>query len=277
MCAKLGVSRSGYYKWASGTPSKREAERVELITKMREIFAEHDGRIGSPKMRVELAKRGVSAGKNRVARAMRQGGLRAKTHRPYRVTTDSNHALPIAENRLNREFSVAEPNKVLVSDITYVRTAGGWVYLAVFIDLFSRMVVGWAVSRSLKTEVVLTALERAVKTRGLKSGVMVHSDRGCQYSSAAFRAALRRHGFVQSMSRKGNCWDNAVAESFFRIYKTELTYHCKFNDLTDVWRKSFEYFECYYNRKRAHGTLNYMTPAEFESQFYHKKGNTLIA
>lgn len=219
-----------------------------MINRMTELFAEHDGRIGSPKMRVELAKSGIFAGKNRVARAMRAGGLRAKTHRPYRVTTDSKHKLPVAENRLNREFAVNEPNKVLVSDITYVRTSAGWVYLAVFIDLFSRMVVGWAVSRSLKTDVVLTALDRAVKSRGLKPGVMVHSDRGCQYASFAFREALQRHGFVQSMSRKGNCWDNAVAESFFRIYKTELTYHCRFNDLTDVWRKSFEYLECYYNR-----------------------------
>jgi len=241
---------------------------IKVIT---ELFTEHDGRIGSPKMRCELAKRGISAGKNRVARAMRECGFRAKTHKPFRVvTTDSNHTLPVAVNRLNREFTVEEPNKVLVGDITYIKTSAGHVYLAVFIDLFSRMVVGWNVGRNLVTEVVLTALNRAVKSRGLQPGVMIHSDRGSQYASDAFREALRGYGFVQSMSRKGNCWDNAVAESFFRIYKTEFAYHRKFKDLTDVWRKSFEYIECYYNRKRIHGSLNYLTPVEFENQFYRK-------
>ncbi len=165
---------------------------------------------------------------------------------------------------------VDEPNKVLVGDITYVKTSAGWVYLAVFIDLFSRMVVGWDISGDLGTGMVLNALNRAVKSRGLQSGVMVHTDQGSQYASDTFRETLRGYGFVQSMSRKGNCWDNAVAESFFRIYKTELVYHRKFKDLADVWHKSFEYIECYYNRKRIHGSLNYLTPAEFENQFYSK-------
>ncbi len=177
-------------------------------------------------MRRELANRGISTGKNRVARVMRECGFRAKTHKPFRVvTTDSNHTQPIASNHLNREFTVDEPNKVLVGDITYVKTSAGWAYLAVFIDLFSRMVVGWDVGSSLVTGVVLSALNRTVKSRDLQPGVMIHSDRGIQYASDAFREALRGYGFIQSMSRKGNCWDNAVAESFFRIYKTEFVYH----------------------------------------------------
>jgi len=172
------------------------------------LFAEHEGRIGSPKMRRELARRGISAGKNRVARVMRECGFRAKTHKPFRVaTTDSNHTLPTAANRLNREFTVDEPNKVLVGDITYVKTSAGWVYLAVFIDLFSRDISG-----DIGTRMVLNALNRAVKSRGLQSGVMVHTDQGSQYASDAFRETLREYGFVQSMSRKGNCWDNAVIE-----------------------------------------------------------------
>ncbi len=265
------MSRSGYYKWACRKPSKREVERSEMKAQITKLFAEHEGRIGSPKMRRELARRGISAGKNRVARVMRDCGFRAKTHKPFRVaTTDSNHTLPTAANRLNREFTVDEPNKTLVGDITYVKTSAGWVYLAVFIDLFSRMVVGWDISGDLGAGMVLNALNRAVKSRGLQSGAMIHTDQGIQYASDAFREALRRHGFVQSMSRRGNCWDNAVAESFFRIYKTELAYHRKFKDLADVWHKSFEYIECYYNRKRIHGSLNYLTPVEFENQFYKK-------
>lgn len=236
------------------------------------IFMEHEGRMGSPKMRRELARRGIIAGKNQVARAMRELGLRAKTHRRVRVaTTDSRHTQPVAANLLNREFTVDAPNKALVSDITYVRTSAGWVYLTVFIDLFSRLVAGWAVSRSLDTDMVLAALDRAVRGRKLPPGAMIHSDRGCQYASEAFREALRRHGFVQSMSRKGNCWDNAVAESFFRIYKTEMAYHCKFQNETDVWRKSFEYIESYYNRKRSHASLGYLTPVEFE-YYFHNRG-----
>jgi len=267
----LRVSRSGYYKWARRKPSKREGRQAVVKDAIEMIFREHDGRLGSPKMRHELARRGIIAGKNTVAQTMRSLGLRAKTHRRFRVmTTDSRHTLPIAANLLNREFRVDAPNKALVSDITYVRTSAGWVYLTVFIDLFSRLVAGWAVSRRLDTEMVLTALDHAVKSRKLKSGVIIHSDRGCQYASEAFRDALRKYGFVQSMSRKGNCWDNAVAESFFRIYKAEMAYHCKFLNEIDVWRKSFEYIESYYNRKRSHATIGYLTPVEFDSHFYNK-------
>jgi putative transposase len=208
-------------------------------------------------------------GKNQVARTMRRLGLRAKTHKSFRVkTTDSNHSLPIAENLLNRQFKVSEPNKVLVSDVTYVWTNRGWAYLTVFIDLFSRSVVGWNVSDNLSADAVLTALNRAIKNRNLKQGTIIHSDRGSQYAAAVFRKTLQKHGFIQSMSRKGNCWDNAVAESFFRIYKTEMAYHCKFIDAEDLKNKTFEYIECYYNRKRLHSNNNFLTPAQREDYFY---------
>lgn len=268
MCRVLGVSRSGFYKWQKSCPSKRDKETAILVSKIKEIYDENKGRIGSPKMKEELNAKGIRAGKNRIAYHMRKNDLRAITHKKFRVvTTDSKHDLPIAENLLDRKFMVDQANQVLVSDITYVRTKAGWAYLTVFIDLFSRMIVGWAVSSSINTEMVLKALNRAVFSRRLLPGVMVHSDRGSQYASGEFRAALKKYRFVQSMSRKGNCWDNAVAESFFRIYKTELVYHCNFENERDLYHKTFEYIECYYNRKRRHGTLGYLTPAEYENKF----------
>jgi len=268
MCQVLGVSRSGYYKWAKHIPSKRMQDNIVLTTKIKKIYKAHKGRIGSPKMKIELAAQGIQAGKNRIANQMRINKLRAITHRKFRVvTTDSNHHLPIADNLLNREFNTQEPGKVLVSDITYIRTNAGWVYLTVFIDLFSRIVVSWSVSTGLGTDMVLNALHRAVFTRKLLPGTMIHSDRGSQYASDLFRGVLKQYRFVQSMSRKGNCWDNAVAESFFRIYKTEFAYHCQFDNIEDVRRKTFEYIECYYNRKRRHGSIGYLTPTEFEMKY----------
>jgi putative transposase len=268
MCRVLRVSRSGFYKWLHHVPSKRERDATFLDAEITKIFRDHKERIGSPKMKRELAAKGIHVGKHRIVHSMRRFGLYAKTHMKFRVvTTDSKHDLPIAENLLNREFTVAVPNQVLVTDITYVKTSVGWAYVTVFIDLFSRLVAGWSVSSTLSTGMVLTALQRAIKSRKLTAGVMIHSDRGSQYASELFREELTKHGFIQSMSRKGNCWDNAVAESFFRIYKTEMAYHCDFVDEADVLHKTFEYIECYYNRKRRHGTLNYLTPVEFEKQF----------
>lgn len=269
MCHVLKVSRSGFYAWAERKPSKRTEKQIALNEAISDVFEEHKGRLGSPKMHRELAERAVFAGKNQVAQAMHNLGLRAKTHKKFKVTTtDSKHNLPVAQNLLNRNFTVDAPNKVLVSDITYVKTGVGWAYLTVFIDLYSRAVVGWDVSDNMGTDTVLTALRRAIKNRGLQgTGVMIHSDRGSQYASDAFRRVLKWCGFVQSMSRKGNCWDNAVAESFFRIYKTELAYHCQFTDVVDVWRKTFEYIECYYNRKRKHGSINFLTPVMADEYF----------
>lgn len=271
MCRVLRVSRSGYYMWLNRKPSKRAAARAAKECLIAEIYAEHKKVLGSPKMRLELQNRSILMGKNQVAMAMRRLGLRAKTHKRFVVkTTDSNHSLPIAQNLLNRQFKVDEPNKVLVSDITYVWTANGWAYLTVFIDLFSRSVVSWKVCDNLGADMVLSALNSAIKSRNLKKGTMIHSDRGSQYAAIAFRKTLLKHGLVQSMSRKGNCWDNAVAESFFRIYKTEMAYHCEFRDAQDLRHKTFEYIECYYNRKRLHSNNKFLTPAQREYYFYKK-------
>lgn len=267
----MKVSRSGYYEWLKRIPSKREENNKILELKIKEIFEEHEERAGSTKIHEYLLSEGLKVSRNRVAKIMRKLELRSKTIKKYRViTTDSNHNFPVADNLLNRQFKVDEPNKVLVSDITYVRTAVSWAYLTVFIDLFSRLVVGWAVSSTLSTDAVLTALNRAIKSRKLSAGTIIHSDRGSQYASHAFRELMERNGFKQSMSRKGNCWDNAVAESFFKIYKSEMANHCKFTDQNDVLHETFDYIECYYNRKRRHGTLGYLTPVEFERHFYKK-------
>ena len=208
---------------------------------------------------------GFAVGKNRVARRMREAGLRSIVRRKYRpATTDSKHSQPVAENLLQRDFKVAEPDRVWVSDITYIATERGWLYLTVFLDLFSRMVVGWALSSSLSTQMVLSALYRAIGNRRPGAGLIIHSDRGVQYASEAFRGVLKENHFVQSMSRKGNCWDNAVAESFFGILKSELVHHERFTGHQDTLRALFEYIEIDYNRKRKHSTLGYQTPAQFE-------------
>ena len=268
MCRVLGVSRSGFYKWLKWQLGKQAKDTMQLQKRIDSIYKDHKGRIGSPKMKKELDAQGVPAGKNRIASYMRKAGLRAITTKKFRgTTTDSKHSLPVAPNILNREFTVSNCNNVWVTDITYVRTRKGWAYLVVFIDLYSRKVVGWAVGQSLATEMVLKALYRAIRDRNPPAGLMIHSDRGCQYASMAFREVLNAYGFVQSMSRKGNCWDNAVAESFFKIYKTEFAYHNDFKDEQEVLHKTFEYVEIYYNRKRRHGSTNYLTPVAYENQF----------
>jgi putative transposase len=197
---------------------------------------------------------------------MKAMGLRSIVRRCFRVTTQSKHAYPIAPNRLGRRFQVEAPNRLWGSDITYIRLQKGWVYLAVFIDLFSRQVFGWALSRSLDHGLVLKALERARQKRKPRRGLMIHSDRGGQYACTGFRQYLQRYGWTQSMSRKADCWDNAVAESFFHLLKTELVHHYTWYGYADVYAALFEYVELFYNRERSHSTLGYLTPTEFEQQ-----------
>ena len=214
----------------------------------------------------DLRDQGRKVGKNRVAERMRKAGLRSKIRRKYRVTTNSKHKFPVAPNLLERNFTAQAPDRVWVSDITYLATRTGWLYLTVIIDLFSRMVVGWALSSSLSHEMVVVALKRAIRRRGPTSGLVFHSDRGVQYACTGFRDELEGHGFVQSMSRKGDCWDNAVAESFFAIMKTELVYHERYEGHQDTLHSIFEYIEVFYNRQRRHSTLEYLCPAEYEKQ-----------
>jgi len=266
MCRVFEVSRSGYYRWLKRKPSPRQLDNQRLDGEILEIYDGSKGRYGSPKITRELRDRGRMVGKNRVAKRMRHAGLRSKVRRKYRVTTDSKHSFPVAPNLLERNFTTDAPDKVWVSDITYLATRTGWLYLTVIIDLFSRLVVGWALSSSLGHEMVVTALKRAVLGRRPGRGLIFHSDRGIQYACTGFRKEIGEHGFIQSMSRKGDCWDNAVAESFFGIMKTELIYHEKYGGQQDALHSIFEYIEAFYNRERRHSALGYLSPAEYEKQ-----------
>jgi len=237
--------------------------RLEAL--IRAEYKAHKGRSGSLKIAELLQKKGHEVSRSGVARRMKAMGLRAKPQRTYKKTTDSNHSESVAPNLLNRRFSAEKPDQVWVTDITYLRTQAGWVYLTVFLDLFSRMVVGWAVSSSLSHEAVVRALWCAVRRRRPQPGLMIHSDRGVQYACAGFRSVIDQLGFVQSMSRKGDCWDNAVAESFFRTLKTEWYYDASLLSLGHTHRELFEYIERYYNGQRLHATLGYLTPMQYEA------------
>jgi len=241
-------------------------DNQRLDAEIREIYDGSKGRYGSPKITQELRDRGRKVSKNRVAKRMRKAGLRSKIRRKYRVTTDSKHHFPLAPNLLDRNFTAQVPDTVWVSDITYLATKSGWLYLTVIIDLFSRIVVGWALSSCLSHQMAVVALKRAISRRRPAKGLVFHSDRGVQYACTDFRKELAKHEFIQSMSRKGDCWDNAVAESFFGILKTELVYHQSYEGHQDTLHSIFEYIEVFYNRQRRHSTLGYLCPSEYEKQ-----------
>lgn len=266
MARVLDVSRSGFYAWLSRPESECKKHQQTLDARVRLCFTASSGRSGSPKIYHALRQEGFPCSRSAVAKSMHRQELRAKVNRKFVATTNSKHDLPVAENLLNRTFSVDRPNTVWVSDITYLWSRSGWLYLTVFVDLFSRRVVGWSVSKNLGHESVLTALRRAIQSRRPGPGLMIHSDRGTQYCCDGFRKAIKTNHFVQSMSRKGNCWDNAVAESFFKTLKTEWAYHINLIDIYQARHELFEYIEAFYNNKRLHGTLNYLTPARFESR-----------
>ncbi len=265
MARLFSVSRSGYYAWRVRARSERERSEEELLDLISEIQKGVRYRYGSPRVTVELRKHhGKRVGHNRVARLMRENGLGRRARKRYRSTTDSNHGLEVAEDLLKREFSVSSRNVAWLSDISYIATAEGWLYLCVVIDLYSRKVVGWSMSTRLKTDLVLQALMMALMRRKPPEGMIFHSDRGSQYCSHAFRGRLARYRLRQSMSRKGDCWDNAPAESFFKTLKTELCGDRAFQSRRTARVAIFEYIEVFYNRFRLHSTLGYMTPSEYE-------------
>ena len=262
----LGVSKSGYYAWLKRPVSARDSDRRQLDVRVRAAFELHKARYGSTKIARYLTGEGYPCSRTRVAKSMKRQGLRSIVAKKFRATTDSSHGLTPAPNLLNRNFEVAEPNTVWVSDITYLPSKTGWLYLTVFIDLFSRRIVGWSVSNSLRHEMVIQALNRAVNIRRPPRGLVIHSDRGIQYCCEGFREKIAEYGFVQSMSRKGNCWDNAVAESLFRTLKTEWAHHIDLDGLEQAEPELFEYIEVFYNNQRLHATLDYVSPAAFEHQ-----------
>jgi len=268
MCRVLAVSRAGYYAWRARPLCDRVKDDRVLTERIREIQRQVKQRYGSPRVRMELRALGVRCGKNRVARLMREAGLPAKSARAFRVTTQSDHAEPIAPNRLERRFALAHhaaANQTWAADLTYIPTREGWLYLAVVIDLASRRVVGWAVRTRLHHEVAVAALQMALRHRQARGGVH-HSDRGVQYASAAYRQLLRDAAFTASMSRIGDCWDNAVVESFFATLTKELLGEGVFSTRAAASHALFDFIEIWYNRQRRHSTLGYLTPAEFEER-----------
>ena len=266
MASVLSVSRSGYYAWLSRPESSGKKQQGALDSRVKVCFKTSKERSGSPKIYNALKQEGFRCSRSAVARSMRHQGLRAKTRRRFIVTTDSKHTLAPAPNLLKRQSKVDHPNTVWVSDITYLWSREGWLYLTVFLDLFSRRIVGWSLSKDLGHESVLSALESAVHNRQSGPGLMIHTDRGTQFCCDGFKKVIQRHRFIQSMSRQGNCWDNAVVESFFRALKTEWAYHVKLLDYQHAKHELFEYIEVFYNNHRLHGTLDYLTPAQFEKQ-----------
>lgn len=264
MLRVLEVSSSGYYAWCGRPTSARTVRDELLIEQVRLVHASSRGRYGSPRVHAELRARGERCSRKRISRLMRQTGLRGKSKRRVRRTTDSSHALPIAENTLGRAFAATEPNQKWASDITYLWTNEGWLYVAVVLDLFSRRVVGWAMSETLEVSLVLGALRMAVVTRRPLPGLLHHSDRGSQYASRDYQLALQAIGARASMSRRGNCWDNAVCESFFATLKTELDVGRALTSRREARHLVFEFIEGFYNRERRHSSLGYESPASFE-------------
>lgn len=265
MCSALNVSRSGFYASERRGMSRRARENARLVEQIRAVHVRSRATYGSPRIHAELGANKIAAGRHRIARLMREEGIVARRPRRFRKTTLSNHGLPVAENVLAREFTTASPNEAWVGDITYIWTRQGWAYLAVVLDLFSRRVVGWALREHLRTELATEALNHALRRRVLRPGLIHHSDRGCQYASKAYQDVLANHGMVASMSRKGDCWDNAVAESFFATLRGELTERCEWATHPQARAAIHEFIEVFYNRQRRHSHLGYLSPAQFET------------
>lgn len=264
MCRVLEVSRAGYYASRGRPESRRSMSNRQLGAKVQEVYEVSRRNYGSPRVYLELRETGHIVGRHRVARLMRQQGLIARKKRRFRVTTDSNHQQPVAPNVLARNFQAKELNQAWVGDITYLATAEGWLYLAVLLDLCSKTVVGWAMSKQPDTSLALAALRMALERRQPAPGLVHHTDRGVQYASEAYTTALAAHGLVPSMSRRGNCWDNAPAESFFSTLKTELVRDRIFPSRAIARTEVFEYVEVFYNRARRHSSIGQVSPASFE-------------
>ena len=263
-CEVLGVTRQGFYAWRSRKPSKTALYRAELTEAVKQVYHQNRQVYGAVRIQKELQQQGHACNRKTVAKVMKSAGISAATGRAFRVTTtDSNHAHAVAENVLNRDFSATRKNQKWVADITYVRTQEGWLYLAAVMDLFSRKIVGWAMSEKIDSRLVVDALEMAVKREVPGQGLVTHSDRGVQYASDHYRRLLRERGMTCSMSRRGNCWDNAPMESFFATLKKELVHRCDYPTRLAARPSIFEYIEVFYNRTRRHSALGYLSPENF--------------
>lgn len=266
MCKVLNVSRSSYYYWLGQRPTKRAKENEAILELINTSFTGSKGRYGSPKITHDLVAQGVIVSRPRVARLMKKANLKSVIQKKYVVTTtDSKHDYPVAENHLNRQFNAVTPGQAWVSDLTYIRTNEGWLYLTIVMDLYDRRIIGWSLSTSMKAaETTIPAWQMAVKNRPMAGRLIFHSDRGVQYACHAFTGILKKHPPVlQSMSGKGNCWDNAVAESFFKTLKSEMVYQQAFQSRAIAKQSVFEYVEIWYNRQRRHSALGYLSPSDY--------------
>ncbi len=264
MCQKLEVSTSGYYMWRRNEGSAKKKEDLELISHIRAAHSASKKSYGSPRIYRELRSQGLTAGRHRVAHIMRENGICCPKRRSFVKTTNSAHGSPVAPNLLLRDFRADAPNKKWVTDITYISTADGWVYLAAITDLFSRRIVGWALADNMEVGLTLTALNGAIKCRNPPAGLIHHSDRGSQYASKAYQNVLNENGILCSMSGRGECWDNAVAESFFGRLKEELIHKTKWESRAHVMAEVENYIDGFYNSTRRHSTLDYLSPLEYE-------------
>ncbi len=271
MCTTLKVSRSGFYAWLKREPSARTKSDARMTEQIREIHKASRGIYGAPRIHEALKASGVPCGLNRVARLMRKAEVRSKMSRKFKATTNSKHNHPVAPNLLNQDFKTYSPNAIWVSDITYIWTDEGWLYLATTMDLFSRTIVGWAMDSRMKSDLVVSALDMALNARMPSEGLIHHSDRGVQYAAKPFQELLTANGIVCSMSRKGNCYDNAVQESFYHSLKTEQVHHEHYHTRDEARASLFDYIEVFYNRERIHSTLGYVSPLQFELEFEIKQ------
>jgi len=269
LCKVMEVSRSGFYQYKRLEPKMISKELFALESAGKELFRKSKKSYGTRRMSDGLRKRGFNVGRCQAGSLMRRLELHVKSRKRFKVTTDSKHDHPIAPNLLNREFQVDVPDRVWASDITYIWTCQGWLYLAVVLDLFSRKVVGWSLQATMTASLVTEALAMAVGRRCPSPGLLHHSDRGSQYASADYRKELEKFKMIASMSRKGNCWDNAVVERFFRSLKTELTDHYLYSTRAEARRDIIDYIEMFYNSDRLHSYLGYLSPAEFEEQYWN--------
>lgn len=268
MCHLLTVSVSGYYAWRNRSVSEREMANQKLVLKIKEVHNQSRRRYGSPRVYKALRAQGYRCNHKRVERLMRLNDIRARPSKRYQVTTQSNHAHPVAPNVLGRNFKAERPNEKWLSDITYIPTAEGWLYVAGIIDLYSRKIVGWAMDKSMTSDLVCNAFKMAITNRQPKSGLLHHSDRGSQYAATPYQALLKQHRCTVSMSRKGNCWDNAPMESFFATLKNELTHHQVYQTRAEAKSDIFAFIEGFYNRQRLHSSLDYQCPEQFELVYF---------
>ena len=271
MCAVLSVSSSGYFAWRRRPSSKRAVEDELLSEKIREVFDESEETYGYPRVCIELRELGMPISRDRTARLMRESGLTPEVKRRYVVTTDSKHDGPFAPNLLDRDFTADAPNRKWAGDITYIPTREGWLYLAVFLDLFSRRVIGWSMSDSLHAELTRSAILMALQQRRPQGSLIVHSDRGVQYSASDYRQLLADWTLVPSMSNKGNCYDNAVSESYFATMKKDRVHRCDYQTHDEARLSIYEYIETFYNRKRRHSTIDYKSPVQFEAEYCQRQ------